>query len=102
MTYTDRYTPKNSNQNLAYFDENWNFTFEERGPKLNSFKNENFQEYLKSILISLKIYFLSSYEDHEILDFLQEVNFEKIKSPKSLLDRVESIDIDDLNNYLLK
>lgn len=94
LCFTDRFIPEKSNASIAFFDEDWKFTFEPK-KQFKRFDNKSqYEKYLHFMLLNLKVYLLSSLTDELILGTLSIRNFSEIKSKSDFVSRIGELDIE--------
>lgn len=92
--FTDRFVPNNSHASIVYFDENWKFSFERGTDLIVSENSSNYEKFIQFMLLNVKIYLLSSFDDFKILDILSISSFSDIHSKENFISRMNQIDIE--------
>ena len=99
LCFTDRYVTNEREKAIAFFDEDWMFTFEPEKQPNNFFNNSQYQKYFSFMMLNLKIYILSSLTDELILNVLSISDFKEIKSKTDFIRHIDEIDIDSILNF---
>lgn len=99
LCFTDRYVTNESEKAIAFFDEDWMFTFEPEKQSNNFFNDSQYQKYFSFMMLNLKIYILSSLTDELILNVLSISDFKEIKSKSDFIRHIDEIDIDSILNF---